>query len=745
MARTQKPAFSLGVGSHAADTLVVVRFTGREALSCPYDFQLEFFARDGQVLELAELSNTQVLLTIRLGEVPLRHVHGWVRQAEALGRIGGRWHYRVRVRPKLERLRQTQDSRIFQELTVPDIVKALLGEWRVEHRFLLSRSYAVREYCVQYRESDFAFISRLLEEEGIFYFFEHAEDGHTLVLGDVSNAHVALPGGPVLPLRPEDGRAHDEEFISRLERVHRLRPGEVMLRDFDFKKPGLDLSTRSSSVEGLRVLELYDYPGAYVAPGEGQGLVRTRMEEKAQGARTYTGRSVCPRLAPGYLFEAESPGEGTWAGFYLVEEVVHSGQQPDTLGAPETLGEVYHNDFRALPKGVPFRPMRVTPRPRIPGIQTATVSGPASEEIHTDEYGRIKVQFHWDREGQHNERSSCWMRVGQGWGGLGWGAVYLPRIGQEVVVRFLEGDPDRPLIAGTVYNGGNAAPYGLPGDKTKTTLKSSSSLGGAGFNEVRSEDSAGKEEIFTHAQKDESLITENDKSQEVRGYEDLLVKKDRSLCVEWNQELTVELNDSNLIEGNQRLRVSGNRSTTTHENHGESVQGNQGITVGSNFTSMVNQATTEGVGAAKALTIGGGYSINVGLGMAETTGGLKAVEVGAAMIELVGIRREESVGQNKQTLVGLDFESQCGGGMTQAAGQSLQENVGGKTSVSAKEGAGWLAKKFVLTAEDTFTLLVGGQLILKLEKSGAVTFMGKTLTIDSKETQFRGGTVHSRP
>jgi type VI secretion system secreted protein VgrG len=373
------------------------------------------------------------------------------------------------------------------------------------------------------------------------------------------------------------------------------------------------------------------------------------------------------------------------------------------------------------------------------------VTGPASEEIHTDPHGRIKVQFHWDREGQHNERSSCWMRVGQAWGGLGWGAVYLPRIGQEVVVRFLEGDPDRPLIAGTVYNGGNPAPYGLPAEKTKTTLKSSSSLGGAGFNEVRSEDKAGKEEIFTHAQKDEALITENDKRQEVRGYEDLLVKKDRRICVEENQELTVELTDSSFIEGHQTLRVSGNRSTTTHENHGESVKGNQSITVGNNFTATVSQAVTEMVGAAKALTIGGGYSINVGLAMAESTGGVKAVEVGAAMIELVAVQREESVGQNKQTQVGLDFESQCGGGMTQAAGQSLQESVDGKTSLSATEGAGWLAKKFSLTAEDTFTLLVGGQLILKLEKSGAVTFMGKTLSIDSKETQFRGGTVHSRP
>ncbi|WP_224368418.1 type VI secretion system tip protein TssI/VgrG [Hyalangium versicolor] len=745
MARTQMPAFSVHVGEHAAEFLVVTRFSGMEALSSLYDFHVEFFSREGQPLDLAELANVPVLLTIRIDKAPVRYVHGRVRRAEALGRLGGRWVYRVRVMPDLGRLRQRRNSRIFQELAVPDIVKAVLGEWGVEHRLLLSRSYEAREYCVQYRESDFTFISRLLEEEGIFYFFEHTEQGHVLVLGDGANAHVALPGGSRLSLRAEDKRAYDEEFIFRLERVHRLRPGKVMLRDFDFKKPALDLSARHSGAEGAPELELYDYPGEYVTPDVGKALARTRMEEKEQGACTCTGSSVCPRLSPGYLFEAESPGDATFAGNFLVEQVVHSGHQPDTLGNAETLGGVYRNDFQGLPEGVPFRPPRVTPRPRIPGIQTAAVVGPGGEEIHTDLHGRIKVQFHWDRQGQRNERSSCWMRVGQPWGGLAWGSLNLPRIGQEVVIRFLEGDPDRPLVAGTLYNGGNPTPYGLPGDKTKTLLKSASSLGGAGSNEFRIEDSAGKEEIFVHAQKDEDAVTENDKTQEVRGYEDLLVKKDRGLCVEWNQDLTVEMNDASLVEGNQTLQVTCNRTTTTHQNHSESVSANQRISIGNNQQVTIDQASMETVGAARALTIGVGYAINVGLAMAETTGGLKAVEVGAAMIELVGVHREESVGKDKQTQVGLLYASTVGGGVSLATSQDLQESVKGKTTQEAKELASWMAKAFSLSAEDTFSLIVGGNLILKLEKSGEVLFKGKTISIDSSETQIRGGTVHSRP
>ncbi|MFL5346516.1 MAG: type VI secretion system Vgr family protein, partial [Hyalangium sp.] len=676
MARTNAPAFSLQVGPHAASSLVVTRFSGTESLSRLYDFHVEFFEKDGQLLELAELPGTQALLTVQIDEAPVRHVHGLVRQTELLGRIGGRWRYRVQVVPKLERLCQMRKSRIFQEQAVPDIVKKVLGEAGVEHRFTLSGSYAPREYCVQYRESDFDFISRLLESEGIFYFFEHAEGSHTLVLGDGENAHKDLPGEAKLPLREADQRTYDEEFISRMERVHRLRPGAVMLRDYDFEKPALDLSTTGKSADGVAALELYDYPGEYVAPGVGTALAKVRMEAKAQGAQTHLGQSVCPRLSPGYLFEADHPGDGTFSGQYLVEEVMHSGQQPDTHGGAESLGGMYHNDFQCLPKGVPFRPPRLTPQPHIPGLQTATVTGPGGEEIHTDQHGRIKVQFHWDREGKRDDRSSCYVRVGQSWGGLAWGALFLPRIGQEVLVRFLEGNPDRPLIAGAVYNGENPTPYGLPGDRTKSTVKSASSLGSNGFNEARIEDKAGQEEIFAHAQKDEDLLTENDKDQEVRGYEDLLVKKDRKRTVEGNQQLEVSLDDASLVEGNQTLHVKGNRTTTTHGSHSESVEGNQSITVARNVTTTLFQTASETVGAAKALTIGAGYSINVALAHTESTGGTKAIQVGGMWLTSTEGSRQESIAADSSMRVGGNCWEEVEGTASITTNKDISINVG---------------------------------------------------------------------
>jgi type VI secretion system secreted protein VgrG len=745
MARTSAPAFTLQVGPHAATSLVVTQFSGSESLSRLYDFRIEFFEKEGQLLDLAELPVTEAQLTIRVGTSPVRYVHGQVRQAEALGRVGGRWRYRVQVVPKLERLSQMRKSRIFQEQSVPDIVKAVLGEGGIAHRAVLSGAYAPREYCVQYRETDFDFISRLLEAEGIFYFFEHAEGSHTMVLGDGANAHADLPGGAKLPLRHDDKRAYNEEFISAMEQVHRLRPGAVMLRDFDFEKPTLDISANNTSKAGVAELELYDYPAGYVAHGVGKSTSAVRMEEKAQGARTFTGQSLCSRLAPGYHFEVESLGEETFSGQYLAQEVTHSGRQPDTFGGPETLGGLYRNTFRCLPKGVPFRPPRLTPRPHIPGLQTATVTGPAGEEIHTDKHGRIKVQFHWDREGTRDDRSSCWVRVGQSWGGLSWGALYLPRIGQEVLVRFLEGNPDRPLIAGTVYNGENPTPYGLPADKTKSTLKSASSLGSDGFNEFRIEDAAGREEIFVHAQKDEDLMTENDKKQEVRRYEDLLVKKDRKITVEGNQTLRVVLDEGSLIEGNQSLLVKGNRTTRTIGSHDEGVEGNQSITVGKNQTCTVTQASMETVGAAKALTIGASSLVNVALAMTESTGGSKSLQVGGALSEYVVGSRQEMVEKDGAVKVGGDYQTEIKGQFMETIGKDQKYEVGKKQQLEIKEATAELAKSFELKA-DKFSLVVNGKLILCLDKSGnKVQLIPNKLTIDGSDIKIKGGKVKMEP
>jgi type VI secretion system secreted protein VgrG len=740
MSRQTSPAFSLKAGAYAAEALSVSALSGTEGLGRLFDFRVQFFPKDGEPLVSADIVGQDALLAVAVREGAVRHVHGWVRGLESLGMVNGRRRYRLLVVPKLWRQTQTVRSRIFQHKAVPDILKAVLKEAGVDFRLSLHGSYAEREYCVQYRESDFAFLSRLMEWEGLYYFFEHTEDTHTLVVMDRPEAHAALPDGAVLPVREEGARAHDEEFVSHLERVHRLRPGAVHLKDYDFEKPSLDVSGKSKASEGLAALELYDYPAGYVTPGEGKAAARARLEAAKVGGLTVAGTSVAPRLTPGYLLEVDSPGDGTFAGEYLITEVVHDGRHPDVFAGGEALQGLYRNHFQLLPKGTPFRPRRTTPVPNIAGPQTATVTGPAGEEIHTDAHGRIKVQFHWDREGKKDDKSSCWVRVGQPWGGPAWGDVWLPRIGQEVVVRFLEGDPDRPLVAGAVYNGANAVPYALPDEKTKSTRKSASSLGSNGFNEVRVEDAAGAEEVFTHAQKDEDLLTENDKVQEVRGYEDLLVKKDRKRTVEGHQQLLVMKDDVGVVEGNQTLLVQKNRDTTTAGSHDESVEGNQAMTVGGNLTGLVVQGAMENVGAAKATTIGGGYSVNVALAFNEATGAARLMQIGGLHVEYVAGSRQETVAKDKQAKVGADWQVEVDGQVQLTVGKDDTQNVQKEALLQVKEEVGWLAQKFELKA-DTYKLVVNDKLILSIEKNGNVKLSANTLTLDGSDIKFKGAKV----
>ncbi|WP_240360922.1 type VI secretion system Vgr family protein, partial [Pyxidicoccus caerfyrddinensis] len=326
------------------------------------------------------------------------------------------------------------------------------------------------------------------------------------------------------------------------------------------------------------------------------------------------------------------------------------------------------------------------------------------------------------------------------WGGPAWGDVWLPRIGQEVIVRFLEGDPDRPLVAGAVYNGTNTVPYALPDEKTKSTRKSASSLGSDGFNEVRIEDAEGEEEVFAHAQKDEDLLTEDNKKQRVVGYEDLLVKKDRKRTVEGNQKLHVEKDDVGVVEGNQTLLVQKNRDTRTVGSHDEAVEGNQAMTVGKNLTATITQGAMENVGAAKATTIGGGYSVNVALVYNEATGGLKSMQVGAAHTELVMGSRQETVAKDKQSKMLGTFQLEVKGMMSLTTAKDVKETVNAKSYLQVELPVALLAKSFELKA-DTFSLIVGDKLYLSVEKSGDVKLYASKLTLDGSEIKFKGGKI----
>jgi len=520
-----RSAFTFEVEGYAG-ALRVVRFSGDEALSRLFEFQIEV-ASDGA--ELDDFVGKAAVLTIEGVDEP-RFVHGFIRHAEYVGESRNYLLHELVLVPQVWRLNNRHDCRIFQELRTQDIIQQVLVEAGVptdRFRFELGGAYSPRNYCVQYRESDMDFISRLLEEDGIFYFFEHHPDKHVLVMADQAGAHKSIPGNPVLWFNPPGGFVNDREHVDAFRFGQSVRPGRVSLRDFYFPTPDLQMEVKEESDRDAE-LEVYDYPGEYRtpdrgAPDRGATIARTRLEALQVPRRLGNGAGDCMRLIAGYTFNLQAhPGDEFNRAYKLVR-VVHHAAQPQVLDE-DAAGEFsYRNEFVCMESSVPFRPARVTPRPFVRGIQSATVVGPAGEEIHTDDQGRVKVQFHWDRRGQHDEHSSCWIRVSQLWAGAGWGAMFLPRIGHEVLVDFIEGDPDRPIITGRVYHGLNDTPYPLPQEKTKSTIKSDSSLGGGGFNELRFEDHKKEEQVFLHAERNLDIWVKNDRMEAIRHDRHLIV------------------------------------------------------------------------------------------------------------------------------------------------------------------------------------------------------------------------------
>jgi type VI secretion system secreted protein VgrG len=439
--------------------------------------------------------------------------------------------------PWLSLLQHTADVRIFQELNAPDIIEKVFREGGFnDFRIKLSGSYDKRDYCVQFRETHFNFVSRLMEEEGIYYYFQHERGRHTLILADSPSEHRNCPHQEYARYQISSGMDLEEDVIQGLVKSQEVKPAKVTLNDYNYSMPNTDLKSSVSSRQALGQgeREVYDFPGLYPNKGRGERLTTVRMEEEEARITTIEGTSNCRAFTSGYRFTLKDHYRNEWNNrAYVLTELEHEASEGANFPGGQGLGGAsYTNRFACIPIDVPFRPERRTPKPVVHGTQTAVVVGPGGEEIHTDELGRIKVQFHWDRKGKKDENSSCWIRVGQVWAGPQWGAVFIPRIGQEVIVAFLEGNPDRPLVIGCVYHQSNQPPLDLPGEKTRSTVKSDSTIGGGGFNEIRFEDKKGQEEIYVHAQKDRTIEVENDQSH--------TIKHDRTATVMNNSTETVQ-------------------------------------------------------------------------------------------------------------------------------------------------------------------------------------------------------------
>jgi len=548
------------------DVLLLTGFSGTEGLSRLFDFELDMLSENPNI-PFADIIGKKITISILLPDGDKRFFNGTISRFSQ-GRAGGEGggdprlsHYQAEMVPWLWLLTQTADSRIFQGLSVPDIVEKIFQEKGFsDFKMLLNGSYQKRDYCVQYRETDFNFVSRLLEEEGIYYFFEHEEKMHTLVLADAPEKHKPCPKQESARYQTSAGGWQEEDIIISLEKVQEIRPGKYTLNDFNFETPttNLKVDVPSKIKLGPGEREIYDYPGLYGKKQEGNQFANVRMEEEEAKITSIIGSSVCRAFTSGYRFKLlghyrQDMDEKEFVLTSLSHGATQSGFT--TKSSLDMEGFSYSNNFTCIPFDVPYRPPRNTPKPEVRGTQTAIVVGPAGEEIYTDKYGRVKVQFHWDREGKRDENSSCWIRVAQLWAGPGWGAMYIPRIGQEVVVDFLEGDPDRPIIIGTVYHGSNMPPYPLPDEKTKSTIKSDSSLGGDGFNEIRFEDKKGKEQIFIHAEKDQDIRVKNDLREWIGNETHLIVKKDQLEMVEGDYHQTFKGDHNKKVDGTISLKV----------------------------------------------------------------------------------------------------------------------------------------------------------------------------------------------
>ena len=548
------------------ESLRVVEFAVKEGISRPFLLELVVAAENDNI-DLAGWIGKAGVLTLFHTRHP-RVFHGELVSAEQL-ESGRRFtRYRLILAPKFHLLSYRSSCRIFQSLSVPQIIEQLFDEARIEgndYRLDLRRSYPVRDYCVQYQESEFHFLSRLMEEEGIFYFFEHRLDRHVMVISDANSVFGPVAHLDQLNYHPKGSMRPDHETIYQFESYFRVASGQVTLSDYNFEKPNLTLR-QDASYRQKQNLEVYQYPGRFLEPGEGERYATLNLESHQAGVERYPGVSDSQWLAAGYLFQLNEHQRQEYNQEYLLVTASHQGKQPQSLEEGATNeGSSYHCEFEAMPAKVAFRPPMTHKKQCVDGVQTAFVTGPAGEEIYTDQYGRIKVQFHWDREGQYNENASCWVRVSQGWTGKEWGAMALPRVGQEVIVHFLDGDPDRPIVTGSLYHSVNKTPYELPGQKTRTTFKSQSYPGGGGYNELRIDDKKGSEQIYVHAEKDVDIYVKNDQKELADANRHLTVEKSRFLETKGDEHLTVGKNWnqkvgktlSQTIGKDHQLKVSG--------------------------------------------------------------------------------------------------------------------------------------------------------------------------------------------
>ncbi len=662
------------------DKLLLTGFTGEERISGLFHFRLELASED-YALDFKTIVGKGATVAFVLADDSKRYVHGIVGRFAQTGTRDGLATYQAELHPWAWLLGLSADCRIFQNKSVPDIVQQVFTDAGfTDYKSSLSATYTAREYCVQYNETALDFVSRLMEEEGICYFFEHEDGKHTLVLADSGTAFQACPGATEV-LYGSDENWKQQNVVTSCALEENVIAGSFAVDDFNFETPSTDLmaKTDSSVAQNGSKRRIYEYPGGFAKKAEGDARAKLRIEEQEAPLRMLRGESYCRAFLPGTKTTLKEHFRIDVNAAYVLSSVEH---RADAQG--------YGNSFAAFPADAVYRPPRRTRKPLIPGTQTAIVVGKSGEEIWTDKYGRIKVQFHWDQLGKNDETTSCWVRVSQAWAGKAWGRIFLPRLGQEVVVSFLEGDPDRPLVTGAVYNAEQTVPYTLPDEQTKSTVKTNSSKGGGGFNELRFEDKKDSEEIFVQAEKDMNRVVKNNDTLKV-GFE----KKDKG-----NQTIDI-YNDRTVTidQGNESLEVKkGNRTvkvSTGNETH--EVKGTRDLTVTGAETHTDKDAFTHSVDKDYKLTVKGNLTIEVTGTVTFKSGKAMTIESGATLGLKASTSLTAEAGTSLTNKAGTALSNEAGTSLTNKGATSLtNESVTVTNKASAMQtvdGGGMLTVK----------------------------------------------------
>ena len=639
----------VSVATQLKDALEFSRLDGSDGLSRNGEYRVTVRSRRGDI-QADELLGHPVSVVLTTPHAGTREFNGLAVGFYQTGQQGRYHHYLIVVRPWTWLLTRTSDCKIFQDKTLRQIIEAVLADHPyADFEFQLTASYQPWTYCVQYRESDYNFITRLMEQEGMHFFFRHQNGKHTLVIADGAHAHAAAADyASIAYHEPEAARARQDEGMRQWTHGSEIQPTRFTQRDFNFEKPRADLQADARPARPLKheyqaKLDVFDYPGEYTERAEGQRLAAIRVEEMRHQFDLFEGESNAAGLATGGLFRLSGHPRADQNQEYLI---VGASYRVEESPAESELAqtELFSVRLTAIPSAQNYQAPRHTPKPIVQGPQTAIVVGKAGEEIHTDKYGRVKVQFHWDRYGTNDQNSSCWVRVSHPWAGKGWGMIAIPRIGQEVIVEFLEGDPDRPIITGRVYNADQMPPYALPANMTQTGIKTRSTLGGgvANFNEIRFEDKKGDEQLYIHAEKNQDIEVENDETHSVGNDrkktvdhdETTHVKHDRTETVDNNETITIGNDRTETVNGNEKINIAKNRTESVTGNENVSITGNRDESVQGNETVSVTGKLDHSIMGAASYTSPTSITLNVGGSTVEIKPTSITLSFGASSIKI---------------------------------------------------------------------------------------------------------------